>query len=87
MTTCHPSIPKGAAILITGCDTGFGNGAAQALAKKGYSVYAGCYSESGKKALEALGFDNLSPVVMDVTKEADIVAVAKLIEKEHPQGL
>ena len=57
------------------------------LAKKGLTVYAGCYSENGKKALEALGIPTLRPIIMDVTKEADILAAVALIEKESPQGL
>ena len=39
-------------VLITGCDTGFGHGAAKRITLLGVRVFAGCYTEQGVNLLK-----------------------------------
>jgi len=80
-------VPKDAAVLITGCDTGFGYEACIVLAKKGFKVYAGCLTDKGKEKLESQGISNLQPFILNVTKEDQIQECAEMIKRECPQGL
>lgn len=83
--TAHTHAPThapqpGQAILITGCDSGFGYEAALRFAKAGWIVYAGCLSDAGMAALTAAaaaGPGKLVALRMDVTKSADVEAVVK----------
>ncbi len=77
--------PTGQAIIITGCDTGFGYDLSLELAKLGWKVYAGCLTDKGVTSLK--DHSNLIPVKMDVTKEIDINRVVDQVKKETPQGL
>src|SRR5690348_16610533 len=43
--------PRGKYVLISGCDTGFGNGLAIELDKQGFNVLAGVYSSDNKDSL------------------------------------
>jgi NAD(P)-dependent dehydrogenase (short-subunit alcohol dehydrogenase family) len=89
----HPYHPKpkkvsqDAAILVTGCDSGFGRASVIELAKKGYRVYAGCLTEKGKGELAGVGYPRMKPFILDVTKTADIEAAVQMIEAECTQGL
>jgi len=68
----------GQAVLITGCDTGFGHETALRLASAGWTVYAGCLTEAGMAALAAKGpGSKLVPVKMDVTKAEDVARVVQ----------
>jgi hypothetical protein len=78
---------KGRAVLITGCDTGFGHDLALTLYEKGWKVYAGCLSAQGIKTLQEKGSGNLIPVQLDVTNEEHIAQVYKKIDQENPDGL
>lgn len=78
----------GQAVLITGCDTGFGHEAAQRLAEAGWIVYAGCLTDAGMAALGdkaqqlASAGKNLVPVQMDVTKQADVDRVVRRLVED-----
>uniref|UniRef100_V5HGU4 Putative 17beta-hydroxysteroid dehydrogenase type 2 n=1 Tax=Ixodes ricinus TaxID=34613 RepID=V5HGU4_IXORI len=50
----------GKAVLITGCDTGFGNLLTRKLATKGYHVYAGCLFSNGGGAQELASISNVT---------------------------
>lgn len=81
---------KGQAVLITGCDHGFGAAVALTLAAHGTVVFAGVLNEdSGRRLLErqkqqgaAKGApEPLRPLVLDVTKDADVAAAVLAVEK------
>lgn len=50
--TDYAKEPVQGAVFITGCDSGMGEVTALQLAKKGYTVFAGCYSEKSKASLK-----------------------------------
>uniref|UniRef100_A0A0G4HIK6 Uncharacterized protein n=1 Tax=Chromera velia CCMP2878 TaxID=1169474 RepID=A0A0G4HIK6_9ALVE len=75
------------AVFVTGCDTGFGNMLVKRLDFLGFRVFAGCLSEQSMNKLKAEASTSLTPVLCDVTKEDHVVAAAKTIEAECPEGL
>lgn len=75
-------------ILITGCDTGFGNSLAVSLYEKGWTVYATCLTDAGMARLSEKGSaDRLIPVKLDVTKTEQIDALAARVQAAHPEGI
>ena len=67
------------AILVTGASSGIGKSIAMDLAKRGYYVFAGARKDKDLKALDAN--DNMEGIRLDVTKQDDINAAVKQIEK------
>ncbi|XP_070382992.1 retinol dehydrogenase 5-like isoform X2 [Dermacentor albipictus] len=76
-----PVSNKGKAVLITGCDTGFGHLLADRLAKDGFLVFAGCLDASGTGAKLLREESNIRVLQMDVTKQEDIDAAVESVEK------
>ncbi|MGD8358416.1 MAG: SDR family oxidoreductase [Lysobacterales bacterium] len=68
------------AVLITGATSGIGRAAAEYLAKEGYFVYAGARKDADIEELNRI--DNVMAVRIDVTKQDQIDAAVKLIEKQ-----
>lgn len=66
-------------VLITGASTGIGEACALHFDRKGWKVYAGVRKEADAEALRGKGSANLTPVLIDVTDQAQIDAVAKQI--------
>jgi hypothetical protein len=81
--------PQGRAVLVTGCDSGFGRDIALELASRGWKVYAGCLAPEAAQSLEA-GFSanekggRLVGVALDVTKAEQISQAVRLIEAAEP---
>ncbi|KAI8844543.1 hypothetical protein BJ741DRAFT_588713 [Chytriomyces cf. hyalinus JEL632] len=79
---------KGHAVVISGCDTGFGHGASLALAKLGFNVFAGCYTTEGLASLERAAVDVkteigcLTALPLDVTSDGSVAAFLEHIERE-----
>eukprot|EP01067_Filipodium_phascolosomae_P001849 Filipodium_phascolosomae@DN2174_c0_g1_i1.p1 len=71
-------------VLITGCDSGFGNSLACALAEKGATVYAGCLSERGVKSLKDPSRTNLLPIQMNVCSDEEVEAAICLVDSGGP---
>lgn len=67
-------------ILVTGSSTGIGRNLTQALAEKGYHVYAGARKEKDLAALNTIS--NVTAVKLDVTKQDQIDAVVKMITEK-----
>lgn len=65
---------KGKAVLITGCDTGFGHYLAERLDKKGAIVFAGVLSEhsAGAKELKSELSNRSHVIQLDVTKDEHV---------------
>uniref|UniRef100_A0A4D5RQ12 Putative corticosteroid 11-beta-dehydrogenase n=1 Tax=Ixodes scapularis TaxID=6945 RepID=A0A4D5RQ12_IXOSC len=71
----------GKAVLITGCDTGFGNLLTRKLATKGYHVYAGCLFSNGGGAQELASISNVTVLQLNVTKQDEIDAAYEAIKR------
>ncbi|XP_072015611.1 retinol dehydrogenase 16-like [Amphiura filiformis] len=78
--------PKGRYVLITGCDTGFGNALAKSLDRKGCNVFATCLTPNGAKTLEECTSDRLHVIMMDVLKSESIKEAFEEVQKKLPQG-
>lgn len=63
---------NGKAVLVTGCDTGFGNLLVKRLSRDGFFVYAGCLDASGDGARELSKNSKVHVLQMDVTKEEEM---------------
>lgn len=72
-------------VLITGCSTGFGNGAAKALADQGHIVYAsmrGVNAKNKKPASELRAYADsqnvaLHVVELDVTSDSSVESAGR----------
>jgi NAD(P)-dependent dehydrogenase (short-subunit alcohol dehydrogenase family) len=65
--------------LITGASSGIGKASAEALANKGYHIYAGVRRPAAATALRSA---NVTPVQLDVTDDASITAaIAEIINQ------
>ncbi|XP_060770931.1 estradiol 17-beta-dehydrogenase 2 [Neoarius graeffei] len=75
---------KGKAVLITGCDSGFGHNLAKTLDRAGMKVYAGVLEESGPGAreLREVSSAQLTVLQMDITNINQISEVHKLIKSQ-----
>ncbi len=62
-----PKTKEKKAIVITGCDTGFGNATAKKLDAMGFTVIATCYSQKASDSLEKELSERALTYVMDVT--------------------
>lgn len=71
----------GRAVLITGCDTGFGNALAKRLHDEGVTVFAGVLDVNGDGAcqLRDQRSENLHVLQLDVTDGSQIEAVHRYI--------
>jgi len=75
--------PKNKAVLITGCDTGFGHRLAKRLNEYGYFVYAGClfpYGEGASKLIHECN-SSLRVVKLDVTNNEDVSSVYDTVSR------
>eukprot|EP00475_Leptophrys_vorax_P026248 TRINITY_DN3693_c0_g1_i1.p1 TRINITY_DN3693_c0_g1~~TRINITY_DN3693_c0_g1_i1.p1 ORF type:complete len:351 (+),score=102.28 TRINITY_DN3693_c0_g1_i1:96-1148(+) len=73
---------KNKAVLITGCDSGFGFAAAEKLDKLGFSVFANCLTDDGAKNLAIRCSSRLVTLVFDVTKTLELESAYTQVEKE-----
>ncbi|XP_069464404.1 short-chain dehydrogenase/reductase family 9C member 7-like [Ambystoma mexicanum] len=87
-----PLDPRGRAVFITGCDTGFGNLLARRLHRLGFSVYAACLFPEGQgarelqeAAAEAGGPERLSIVKLDVRRDSDVAEAAEFVKGHLPE--
>ena len=80
---------NGKAVLITGCDSGFGFVSSHTLASYGMVVFSGCLDVEKSKA--KLQFDSskskhgtglIIPIQLDVTKQDQVDRAKELVDKE-----
>ncbi|NXF73136.1 RDH16 dehydrogenase, partial [Sclerurus mexicanus] len=75
-------------VLITGCDSGFGNLLARQLDGRGLRVLAACLTEAGAARLRAAASSRLQTVLLDVTSSQSIAAATAWVrERVGDQGL
>ena len=73
-------------ILVTGCDTGFGEKLARRLDSLGCHVFAGCLTEAGEVALRKVSSPRLVPVPLDVARPESVRAALELVKAKLPPG-
>ncbi|MEH2382469.1 MAG: SDR family oxidoreductase [Nostoc sp.] len=69
------------AVLITGTSTGVGQAAALLLDKKGYRVFATVRRQKDAESLKQEASENLTPILMDITKGEEIKFAAEIVSK------
>ncbi|KAJ3102164.1 Retinol dehydrogenase 5 [Phlyctochytrium planicorne] len=92
----------GQVVVITGCDSGFGRETALKLAKDGYRVFAGCYTEDGENKLARDAQAILEEIRqsskqkfhgalathrLDVTKDSSVETFKEAVERDAPNGI
>ncbi|XP_070566595.1 retinol dehydrogenase 7-like [Ptychodera flava] len=72
------------AVLITGCDSGFGHAAAKHLDSLGFQVFAGCLVKGGKGEQQLINncSGQLTTLQLDVTKQEQIDEAFNVINKK-----
>jgi len=73
-------------ILVTGCDTGFGNLLCRRLDSLGCHVFAGCYTEAGIQELTKACSVRIHALPLDVTKPESVKEAFHTIKAKLPQG-
>ncbi len=79
----QPLTPVLTFFLSIGASTGIGRHAAEHLAREGFTVLAGVRKQADVEALKSAHLSTLLPIILDVTKTADIeaaVAQAKSLD-------
>ncbi|XP_074082441.1 short-chain dehydrogenase/reductase family 9C member 7 [Macrotis lagotis] len=75
-------------VLITGCDSGFGNLLARKLDQRGMRVLATCFTEEGAQELRRASSHRLQITFLDITKTESIKAAAQWVNAQvRDQGL
>ncbi|CAF1566768.1 unnamed protein product [Didymodactylos carnosus] len=75
---------KGKYVLISGCDTGFGESLAVELDQHGFNILAGVYLEDNIEQLKKQLSKRAVIFKLDVTKSEDIESCFKLIQSKTP---
>ncbi|GFY56990.1 estradiol 17-beta-dehydrogenase 2 [Trichonephila inaurata madagascariensis] len=75
--------PENKAVLITGCDSGFGHFLAKRLDSKGFHVFATCLFPAGEGAMELKKScsQRLRVLHLDVTKDDSVKEAADFVEQ------
>jgi hypothetical protein len=68
------------AVVITGCDTGFGKELALWAGEAGYVVFAGCLEKESFDQFEVKG-SLITPLALDVTSDTDVAAAATQVSR------
>ncbi|KAM8856240.1 retinol dehydrogenase 1 [Spinachia spinachia] len=69
-------------VLITGCDSGFGNLLARRLDARGFRVVAACLTRRGAADLSAAASRSLKTLVMDVTDSASVRGALQFVSTQ-----
>uniref|UniRef100_A0A671N3G9 Zgc:113142 n=1 Tax=Sinocyclocheilus anshuiensis TaxID=1608454 RepID=A0A671N3G9_9TELE len=77
----------GRAVLITGCDSGFGHHLAKKLDRMGFTVFAGCLCPEGPGAQSLVeeGSDRIKVLKLDVTKDEDVSLAKDFVQANLPE--
>ena len=74
--------PNGKYVLISGCDSGFGQALAIELDKLGFNVFAGIFSENNKQLLSSKLSSRAIIFPLDITQQKDIDAALQLVQRK-----
>ncbi|XP_029450715.1 17-beta-hydroxysteroid dehydrogenase type 6-like [Rhinatrema bivittatum] len=69
-------------VLITGCDSGFGNLLARQLDRKGLRVLAACLTQRGAEQLKEATSQRLQTLILDVTDSQSVAAAADWVKQQ-----
>ncbi|XP_065275427.1 17-beta-hydroxysteroid dehydrogenase type 6-like isoform X1 [Emys orbicularis] len=69
-------------VLITGCDSGFGNLLAKQLDVQGLRVLAACLTQQGAEQLRKATSQRLQTVILDVTRTDSIAAATAWVKEQ-----
>uniref|UniRef100_A0A8C3HJK4 Hydroxysteroid 17-beta dehydrogenase 6 n=1 Tax=Chrysemys picta bellii TaxID=8478 RepID=A0A8C3HJK4_CHRPI len=69
-------------VLITGCDSGFGNLLAKPLDARGLRVLAACLTQQGAEQLRKATSQRLQTVILDVTRTDSIAAATAWVKEQ-----
>ncbi|XP_029307680.1 LOW QUALITY PROTEIN: retinol dehydrogenase 7 [Cottoperca gobio] len=85
-SSSHVQDGYGSAVLITGCDSGFGHQLARCLDHKGFVVFAGCLCPegAGAQSLARQSSSNLKILKLDVTSDEDVLQAKKMVQENLP---
>ncbi|KAL8596919.1 hypothetical protein ACOMHN_062289 [Nucella lapillus] len=73
-------------VLITGCDSGFGNLLTKRLDGLGFSIFATCLTSEGASRLQKECSERVTTFLLDVSDEKSITNARQLVEKALPTG-
>ncbi|XP_029931202.1 D-beta-hydroxybutyrate dehydrogenase, mitochondrial-like [Myripristis murdjan] len=78
---------SGRAVLITGCDSGFGHHLARHLDTQGFVVFAGCLfpEGAGAQSLSRESSSNLKILKLDVTSDDDVQQAKRIVQDNLPE--
>ncbi|KAK0046178.1 retinol dehydrogenase 7 [Biomphalaria pfeifferi] len=77
---------QGKYVLITGCDSGFGQALALRLDALGFNVFAGCLTHKGSLFLSEKCSNHLYTFLLDVTKPESIENALQVIKTKLPEN-
>lgn len=73
-------------VLITGCDSGFGNESAKRFDRIGCHVFAACFTDKGRESLQQECSDRLHAIKLEVTKKESIQEAYEYVKAHLPKG-
>lgn len=71
-------------VLVTGCDTGFGNLLVKQLDVLGFKVFACCLNNTGVENLKSECSANVTAVQMDVSSDESIAQAMEIVRSKIP---
>ena len=74
--------PEKGAVLVTGASTGIGRATALELDRVGFQVFAGVRKKKDADSLKKEGSENMTPVTLDVAKDASISRAKTQIQRK-----
>ena len=69
-------------IMVTGVSSGIGQGTLSYFVKKGFHVYGSVRSSKDANKLKKIFKENFTPLIFDVTKEAQMKKAASIVKKD-----
>ncbi|XP_046577209.1 retinol dehydrogenase 16-like [Haliotis rubra] len=73
-------------VLITGCNSGFGNLLAKRLDSLGFNVFAACHSDNGVDELNAATSKRLVTLKLEIADESSIRSAVEFVKSRIPDG-